>query len=136
MPETAFDDPRNHNWCTDLSDFKTNTVHEIKNILTKIISHCQEHLIADCGIIVTGGSEFGHKGEELGPDGSIVCVDQASHCGGKKIDLRLTEGLQSLVETEFVPMPDRDFDGAPQWKDVSNGNVYALEPDHWDILVP
>ena len=136
VPGTSFDDEQNWNQCTDLSDFKTNTVHEIKNIFEKILQHCAQYGISDCGIVITGGSEFGHKGEEVRPDGTIACIDPLSHCGGKKIDLRLTAGLQSLVELTFEPIEIRDFDGAMQWRDPENGNVYALEPTHWDILVP
>ena len=69
-------------------------------------------------------------------DGTIDCILENSHCGGKKIDLRRTAGLESMVEMNFVPMPPRDFDRAPQWRDPNTNHIYALEPTHWDILIP
>lgn len=136
LPGTAFDDPQNWNWCTDLNNLQTKTVHALQGIFQKIIGHCRQYGIADCAIIVTGGSELGHRGEVKNPDGSITCVDQESHCGGKKIDLRLTKGLESLITTQFTKLPNRDFDNAPQWVDTESGYIYAKEPTHWDILVP
>ena len=136
FPGTAFDNPKNWNQCTDLSDFQTKTVHALQGIFNTILSHCATYGIGDCRIIITGGSELGHAGEVPQADGSIACVDQDSHCGGKKIDLRLTKGLESLVSTNFEKIENRDFDNAPQWRDPVSGNIYAREVDHWDILVP
>ena len=134
-PGTAFDDPVNWQLCTDLSELQVNTVHALKDLFTTIVTHCQTQSISDCTIIITGGSEFGHAGEEVSADGTISCIDPHSHCGGRKIDLRLTEGLESLVAT-FTPFPTRELDGAPQWKDEARGHIYAREPTHWDILIP
>ncbi len=135
-PGTAYNDPKNWQQCTDLNNLQVETIHALKSIFESIVTHCNSRGIADCAIIVTGGSEFGHRGEVRGSDGSITCIDNASHCGGKKIDLRLTAGLESLITSEFTPLPNRDFDNAPQWVDPQTGYIYAREPTHWDILVP
>jgi len=135
-PGTSYADPKNWNQCTDLNNLETNTVHALQDIFEQIVAHCARQAISDCAIIITGGSELGHRGERVNSDGSITCVDTESHCGGKKIDLRLTKGLESLITSTFIQLPNRNFDQAPQWRDPKSGNIYAREPTHWDILVP
>ncbi len=78
-----------------------------------------------CNIYVTGGTE------EVGGH----AVGQYSHVNGYKVDLRLNDELTSYIEKNFRPYGTRS-DGAPMYVNPKTGARYALERNHWDILVP
>ncbi len=77
-----------------------------------------------CSVTITAGTEGG-GGHTPG---------EHSHGTGYKVDLRLNSALDSYVTTNFPYIGTRS-DGARQYRDPSTGAVYALESDHWDVLV-
>lgn len=119
--------------CTSLDGMKASTVDEI----TSVVSSCD--LVANpggpsdnaCAIQVTGGTEQGHS--ETG-----TC----NHGTGNKVDLSATGALNNYVlnPANFTPNGIRS-DGAPLYKRISDGAVYADERNitgvapHWDIAV-
>lgn len=79
-----------------------------------------------CTVVVTAGTEGGHE------------PGTYSHANGYKVDLRLNEKLDSYIRNNFTPIaPRRESDGllTPQWQDPVMGAIYALEGNHWDVLV-
>ena len=73
-----------------------------------------------CEVVVTGGTEGGHAGGTY------------SHGNGYKVDLRVTEGVNDYILSNYSASGIRS-DGASLYR---NGNIeYAREGDHWDITV-
>ena len=70
-------------------------------------------------LVMTGGTEVGHS---TGP---------FSHANGYKVDVSLNPTVNRYIEDNFEHTGQRS-DGAELYRDP-NGNVYALEDDHWDI---
>lgn len=56
-----------------------------------------------------------------------------SHANGYKIDLRMNDQLTNFIKNNYTYIGVRS-DGAPQYQN-SRGAIYALESDHWDVLV-
>ncbi len=66
--------------------------------------------------------------------GTVHAAGTYSHCNGYKVDLRLNANLNNYITQNFQKISNRTSDGAAQYISPS-GAVYALETDHWDILV-
>jgi hypothetical protein len=98
--------------CVKLEGMRQDTVDEIFNIAGEVGSS---------NIFVTAGTEAGHS------DGPT------SHMQGYKFDLRLNTVLSSYITDHFEHIGKRS-DGVEQYKS-STGAIYALESDHWDVLV-
>jgi hypothetical protein len=75
----------------------------------------------NCAITITGGTESGHSGGTY------------SHGSGYKYDIRLDSGINSYITNNFTQSGTRS-DGAVLYTSPE-GNVYAREGDHWDVLV-
>ncbi len=79
-----------------------------------------------CHITITSGTDGVHSTKGI-----------QSHANGYKVDLRPTDSLNSYITDptsgNFTRMINRISDGAPQYRD-KNGNIYAREKDHWDVL--
>lgn len=65
--------------------------------------------------------------------GTVHSPGVYSHCTGYKVDLRLNTNLNSYITQNFTKITDRS-DGAERYI-APSGAIYALESDHWDILV-
>lgn len=87
-----------------------------------------------CGIVITGGSEGGHAGENR----------PGSHGAGDKLDFRVTATLRSYIQAQedagrFVPVMPPSF-GDKQWVDTETDAVWTLEDEdepneHYDVCV-
>jgi hypothetical protein len=77
-----------------------------------------------CEIVITGGTEGtgGHAGGTF------------SHENGYKYDVRLSPAVDSYITTNYTYSGVRS-DGAKLYVNPTTRNVYALEGDHWDVLV-
>jgi len=73
-----------------------------------------------CNVIVTGGTELGHKGSGPG-----------THAGGDKLDIGRSAAVDSYIQNNYTKIGIRS-DGATMYK-APNGAVYAKESDHWDV---
>lgn len=71
-------------------------------------------------LVITGGSEGGHAS------------GTASHGNGQKVDLRLSDTLNSYIESNFTPFDSSRTDVSASYTD-GKGNYYYLENDHWDV---
>ncbi|MCK9351307.1 MAG: hypothetical protein WCT49_00145 [Candidatus Paceibacterota bacterium] len=96
---------------TILAGVNESTLHEVLNL--------QQQSGAD--IVVTAGSEPGHA------DGTY------SHANGYKVDLRTTSSVSNYIMDNYTNIGRRS-DGALQYQSPS-GAIYAMESDHWDVLV-
>ena len=136
LPDTAFDDPRNAGTCTDLSGLAAPTLAALKQLYGRITQFCTARGEGACALALTGGSEWGHRGEVRAPDGTRTCTERYAHCAGNKFDLRLAPGLEAFITGTLAPLAPRAYDQAPLWLDEETGAIFARERDHWDILVP
>lgn len=75
-----------------------------------------------CEVVVTAGTEAGHAG------------GAQSHGTGYKIDLRTTSDLTGYI-TSFYTYTGVRSDGAALYQRNGSNAVYALEGNHWDVLV-
>lgn len=78
----------------------------------------------DCTVVVTEGTGGSHA------EGTY------SHANGYKVDLRSSregEELTRYVIENYEPIGTRS-DGANMWQSP-RGAIYALESDHWDVVV-
>ncbi|CAF4204769.1 unnamed protein product [Rotaria magnacalcarata] len=96
--------------CTSLEQINCNAIRCLK--VLKDSSRCR--------ITVTGGTEVGHAAGTL------------SHYNGYKIDISLNKCINSYITSKFRSFGKRG-DGAALYK-ASNGNIYAEERNHWDIM--
>ena len=136
IPGTAFDDPQNAGTCTDLAGLAAPTLTALKNLYSRITQFCTARGERACALALTGGSEWGHRGEAVAPDGTRTCTERYAHCAGNKFDMRLTPGLEAFVTATLAPLAPRAYDQAPLWLDEETGAIFARERDHWDVLVP
>jgi len=104
---------------TNMAGVNQATLAEVVNVQ----SQC------NCDIIVTGGAETnaGHN-----------CTSSPyNHCTGYKVDLA-SGGAQGTALSNFVmdnyTNIGRRSDGALQYQ-APDGAIYALESNHWDVLV-
>jgi hypothetical protein len=100
--------------CVNLNGMRQETINEILNIAARVGSP---------NIFITGGTE-----------GGVHIIGLESHSTGYKFDLRLNDNLNSFIINRFEQIETRS-DGATQYKSPFSGAIYALENDHWDILV-
>ena len=98
---------------TSLDGMKKSTVQNIVSLQRN----------CGCDVIVTGGTESGHA------------AGNASHGSGNKYDVGLNDDVTSFIKKAYTPIGKRG-DGASQYKDERTGAIYALESNHWDVLVP
>ena len=94
-----------------LQGIKQETISEVINLKNS----------CGCDITVTSATGGTHNPGEY------------SHGNGWKIDLRLTESLTNYITRNYTKLANRS-DGAQMYR-APNGNLYALEDDHWDIQV-
>lgn len=99
--------------CTDLSGIRQQTL----NAIISLRQRC------GCSFVVTAGTEGGHESGTY------------SHANGYKVDLRLSSGLNSYITDNFPYIGTRSDDEAQQYQDPVTGAIYAIEDDHWDVLV-
>ncbi len=97
--------------CTTLAGVRQQTLDAIVSLKNR----------CNCSVTITAGSEGGHE------------PGTYSHATGYKVDLRYDTNTFSTI-THFPQLPTRS-DGAEQWQDPATGAIYALESDHWDVLV-
>ena len=76
-----------------------------------------------CDIIITGGTEDGHS-----------TTGTMNHSTGFKYDIGLNPQVTDYIKTNYLPVGVRT-DGAAQYKNTTTGTVYALEGNHWDVVV-
>ena len=96
-----------------LQGVREQTLIEIENL---------KQSCAGCEITITSGTEGNHA------------EGQYSHSNGYKVDLRLNTQLDAYIKTNFEDVGKRS-DGFQMFKNKVSGAVYALEVDHWDVLV-
>lgn len=113
IPWSSPDDcaDRNNPRCTSFEQVRQSSVSGV--ITLKKYSGCH--------ITVTGATETGHSTDTT-----------YSHWNGWKLDLRLTDCLETYVGEHFAYQGLRG-DGWPHWK-AASGNVYTKEGTHWDVL--
>ncbi len=102
--------------CVNLNGILQPTLNEVGILAAGIGSN---------NVFVTAGTEG---------CGTVHSVGTYSHCNGYKIDLRLNTNLNNYITQNFKKISDRTTDGATQYV-APSGAVYALESDHWDVLV-
>ncbi|MFA5098805.1 MAG: hypothetical protein WC461_01120 [Candidatus Paceibacterota bacterium] len=102
--------------CVDLNGVQQTTINEVLSLAPNVGSG---------NVFVTAGTEG---------CGTVHAGGIYSHCNGYKVDLRLNANLNNYITKNFSKIADRTSDGAAQYVSPS-GAVYALESDHWDILV-
>lgn len=103
--------------CVSLTNIRSGTVNEIANLADQVGSE---------NIFITAGTEG---------CGTIHVIGMYSHCTGYKIDLRRDNELDNYITKNFAYMKTRN-DGTKVYINPSNPQTeYALESDHWDVLV-
>ncbi|GII95579.1 hypothetical protein [Sinosporangium siamense] len=98
-------------WCTSLETMRRGTLTEVIRLKRR----------SGCPIIVTGGTEVGHA---PGP---------FSHGAGYKVDIAQGKCINRYINRKYRYIRTRG-DGARLYRD-RDGDIYAREPSHWDILV-
>ncbi len=101
---------RNNPKCTSLEQINCATIDGIIRFKTQ----------SGCSTNVTGGTETGHSSGTY------------SHWNGYKVDISLSTCNQNYIPATYTFIGYRG-DGAAQYQS-SNGNIYAKEGNHWDIL--
>lgn len=101
------DDPT----CTSFDQVRQSTISGVRTLAT----------YSGCHITVTGATETGHSTSTT-----------YSHGNGWKLDLRLTDCLETYIRDHFTYQGLRG-DGYPYWK-AASGNLYTNEATHWDVL--
>lgn len=76
----------------------------------------------DCEIVITSGTDGQHE------------PGQYSHANGYKVDLRTVVSLNDYLQENFEIVDERTG-GVLVYKNPESGALYALEGDHWDVLV-
>ena len=102
--------------CVNLNGIQSKTIDEALSLVSSVGSN---------NVFVTAGTEG---------CGTVHATGVYSHCTGYKVDLRLNANLNNYITQNFQKTSYRTSDGAAQYVSPS-GAVYALENDHWDILV-
>jgi hypothetical protein len=100
--------------CVNLAGIRQDTINELGWL---------RQACSNCNVFVTGGTEAGHT------EGTL------SHDNGYKADLRTDPRLSDFIVSNFTYSRTRS-DGARVYTNPVTGSFYALESDHWDILVP
>ena len=105
---------------TQLSKVRPATLDEIKRVQAE----------CNCNIMVTAGSETNGGHNCSNPDGF-------NHCNGYKVDLssggETGTPLSNYIMDHYTNIGKRG-DGALQYQ-APSGAIYALESNHWDVLV-
>ncbi|GAA0971293.1 hypothetical protein GCM10009555_021910 [Acrocarpospora macrocephala] len=102
---------QNRPYCTSLHSIRYGTL--MKTIDLKRRSGCR--------IVITGGTETGHAHGVY------------SHGNGYKVDIKHNECIDSYITRKFRFYRTRG-DGAALYRNKEN-DIYAREPDHWDLLL-
>ncbi|MCG5215730.1 hypothetical protein [Streptosporangium sp. KLBMP 9127] len=97
-------------WCTSLTAVRRGTVASIIELKRR----------SGCPIVVTGGTEAGHS------------PGVYSHAAGYKLDITLNACVDRFI-TGHYPLYEVRGDGARMYRSP-DGDLYAREHDHWDIL--
>ncbi len=81
----------------------------------------------DCEIVITSGTDYPEEGHKEG---------EYSHGTGYKVDLRswASDGPTDYIKANFN-YEGRRSDDAELYRNPETGALYALEEDHWDVLV-
>lgn len=98
--------------CTSLNDIRQTTVDEV----ITLAGDCS------CTVVVTGGTE-----------GGVHETGDFSHEEGYKVDVDDTDEVTAFIQENYFFLGERS-DGALLYTSPS-GAQYALEDNHWDILV-
>ena len=107
---------RTRSTCTSLEGIRRSTIAEI----VRLKGACGNN----CSVAITAGNEVGHTSGDL------------SHSRGYKVDLRLDNNLTRFIRANYTKTGSRDGEYAADLYAGPNGVVYALEDNHWDVLVP
>ncbi|GES01157.1 hypothetical protein Acor_32210 [Acrocarpospora corrugata] len=102
---------QNRPYCTSLHSIRYGTL--MKTIDLKRHSHCR--------IIITGGTETGHA------------PGAYSHGNGYKVDIKHNSCVDSYITRNYRFYRVRG-DGAKLYRSPDD-DIYAREPDHWDLLL-
>lgn len=92
------------------------------------VARSSDHTSGNCSVHVTGANEKGKHSS-----------GQYSHETGYKVDVRLTQELESYIigsKSGFRYEGVRSSDGARQYRNPQTDALYAIEGNHIDILVP
>ncbi|WP_214106970.1 hypothetical protein [Acrocarpospora catenulata] len=100
----------NRPWCTSLHGIRFGTV--LKTVELKERSGCR--------VVITGGTETGHARGFY------------SHGNGYKVDIQLNACVDAYITRNMEYYKTRG-DGARLYRNREN-DIYAREPDHWDVL--
>jgi peptidoglycan hydrolase-like protein with peptidoglycan-binding domain len=101
---------RNNSTCTALDQIRAATIRGAISFKS----------LSGCALTVTGGTETGHA------NGTFT------HYNGYKMDFSLSSCNTNYVQTRFGYIGLRG-DGAAQYQSPQ-GDVYAKEGDHWDVV--
>lgn len=105
--------------CSDRADRTCTSFEQVRQSTIDGVVTLKKY--SGCHVTVTGGTEYGHSTSTT-----------YSHWNGWKLDLRLTDCLDSYVRKHFTYLGLRG-DGWPHWK-AASGNIYTKEGTHWDVL--
>lgn len=124
-PGTPFSDGSfNPGGCTDVGGLS------VLGGIAAIMSGCNA-MIGGCAgnVVITGGSELGHAGEN--PQ-HTECIAAVAHCAGNKVDFRHTAKID-----EYVRSSDFTGDtchGRPGRTHIATGSCWTTdEGDHYDV---
>jgi len=101
---------RNNSTCTSVDGMRQETVDGLIAFRNAV----------GLDLVMTGGTEVGHSAGEF------------SHANGYKVDISLNPTVNQYIENNFEHIGQRS-DGAELYEDP-NGNVFAREGNHWDII--
>lgn len=105
--------------CTDRNNPRCTSFEQVRQSTVSGVLTLKEY--SRCHVTATGATEVGHSTSTT-----------YSHWNGWKLDLRLTDCLDSYVRSHFTYQGLRG-DGWPHWK-AASGNIYTKEGTHWDVL--
>ena len=104
-------DPNNDS-CTSLENMQETTVDEVLELADAVGSD---------NVVVTGGTETGHSRS-----------GDYRHDNGYKVDLRVTDELNTYIESNYEPVEGR----SNTYRDPEGNIYYRHGPiDHWDVTV-
>jgi peptidase C39-like protein len=105
--------------CSNRNSFSCTSLDQVRSKTIQGIIAFQKN--SSCKITITGGTEYGHAGGTY------------SHSNGYKLDIAPTACVTNYIHSHFAYKGLRGGDNAPMYDDP-NGNRFANEGSHWDIV--
>jgi hypothetical protein len=124
-PNTTYQS--NPGGCTDVGGISGAVI----NTLITMLENCGRDISRSCsGIVVTGGSEFGHAGGMSPP----ACTEALSHCAGNKVDFGFSDVTNAFYNNDETFVDGTCSDGRRGRINADTNTCWVRESDHYDIL--